>query len=847
MNFSEIKIYINNHINNPKDYPMSTVFKFIDHDLQFSCITLHDGVIGHEFEDYIRNSSLTENEKKKALDNPEHYLKSPLGSWKNFQVTKNNFPPKSKTRIGIVTGKISNLLILDVDDVITFNKYLLNNNIITLPDTLTVKTGKGGFHYYFLYPNNGMNYNCTTDKENGFDTRGEGGYVLSFGSLHPNGNYYTIENPAPISQAPEWLLEYIHTRNNMKKSNNNSFNTYPKEITNSDVNLVNNVDLSYLEEEVQNLVKNGCAVGHRSEAIGKILFHAISNGYSQEEIKEICFNKSFGISQKFIEEGSEFFKREYDSALDNIKKLGVKIKSKTAKNKNKFDPGTAVINIMNSFEYLISEDEKIYAVVNESIDNKLYLDIDSREFASYIYQEYRSVYSKTLSPLVLKSSIEELLITAKQKAQPADSICRFLQYEDKLVYYTGVKNNFIVIDDNGYKCENNLKIIIKKSKFITQVSDIKFNMSGVEYLNKFFDILDISSEFYRDTITLSLISYLFNDISTPILYFYGDGGSSKTSLLTYIKSILDPFEPLDITENTDLLAKFFDKIGIAHFDNFSGLSSRTQDKFCKAYSGGTASFIKKYTDDDILNYKFKCPLMLSAVKVPLNMKDDFYSRVTFMKFHKHRIIKTDYELKNELDKLYPYVRGEIFALASEVFKLYTKFTPTNLTRHASFETLGKAYFKVIGKTEEDYINFTKQKIANDAYVYVSSDPVILAFINIILKDNFKFFTMSEIVNEIDDVLDDDYLDLNVPAIGKRIVNLKEQFEKIGIKLFPGKKSNKLQSRPYLAVTSSYLNQHPDFDSSILNIKENINHFYDDYKKSLEVAAVDNAVDSMLNQ
>ena len=387
-------------------------------------------------------------------------------------------------------------------------------------------------------------------------------------------------------------------------------------------------------------------------------------------------------------------------------------------------------------------------------------------------------------------------------------------------------------------------MIIKKSAFVKPVSEIEFGMNGTENLNKFFDVLDIKGYYYRQTLTLSLISYLFPDISTPILYLYGDGGSSKTSILSYIKSVLDPYEPLDIRSNIEILPKLLDRMGTAHFDNFSNLSSQLQDKFCLTYSGGSSSFIKKYTDDEILNYNFKCPLMLSSVKVPHNMKNDFYSRVTFLKINKHEQIKTDHEIEQKLNELYPYVRGELFSLASKILPIYNNFSPTNLTRHASFETLGKAYFSIIGKSEEEYINFTKTKISNDASIYITSDVVLTTFIDIVLKKEFKFFTAYEIKDEIEEIIDDDYVTLDTHTVGKKITQIKDRLSEIGIKLYPGKKTN--PARPYFAVTDNYLKNHPDIDSSLLDNKEYINQLYYEYKADIENIAVDDVINEMIN-
>ena len=59
---------------------------------------------------------------------------------------------KPKGNYGVLTGKINNIIIVDID--IKDNGLEKWNELIELhdePDTYTIETGSGGFHYYFNY------------------------------------------------------------------------------------------------------------------------------------------------------------------------------------------------------------------------------------------------------------------------------------------------------------------------------------------------------------------------------------------------------------------------------------------------------------------------------------------------------------------------------------------------------------------------------------------------------------------------------------------------------------------------------------------------------------------------
>lgn len=84
--------------------------------------------------------------------------------------------------IGIATGKMSGLWVVDVD-----GDYPAE--FPQLPKTTTVKTSKGR-HYYFRYLE-GMSIGCRTKiGEHHVDIRGDGGYIVAPPSVHPDGGCY---------------------------------------------------------------------------------------------------------------------------------------------------------------------------------------------------------------------------------------------------------------------------------------------------------------------------------------------------------------------------------------------------------------------------------------------------------------------------------------------------------------------------------------------------------------------------------------------------------------------------------------------------------------------------------
>lgn len=111
--------------------------------------------------------------------------------------------------IGIVTGQPSKVFVLDFD-VRSGGKETLESLIRDFPEiagTFRVITGGGGWHLYFQNPDGGVKTNAGVMP--GMDVRGDGGGVISPGSIHTSGRHYHIEKDGPVLQCPEQLLDRV--------------------------------------------------------------------------------------------------------------------------------------------------------------------------------------------------------------------------------------------------------------------------------------------------------------------------------------------------------------------------------------------------------------------------------------------------------------------------------------------------------------------------------------------------------------------------------------------------------------------------------------------------------------
>lgn len=128
--------------------------------------------------------------------------------------------------IGIATGKVSNLLVIDVDckngiDGLVHWKKLVKQLGIS-DDTWTVKTPSGGFHFYYDTTNIDVSSITVGIKLlPGVDWRCNGGYVVALPSTI-DGKEYEIFNKKRLIPCPKALIDYLikakkHSKNKVTK------------------------------------------------------------------------------------------------------------------------------------------------------------------------------------------------------------------------------------------------------------------------------------------------------------------------------------------------------------------------------------------------------------------------------------------------------------------------------------------------------------------------------------------------------------------------------------------------------------------------------------------------------
>ena len=139
--------------------------------------------------------------------------KRPIGAWKEFQARRateeeiRTWFSVPGLNIGIVTGAISRLVVIDAD-----SEEMATRVGQLYPSPMRSKTSKGR-HFFYRHPGHPV-HNKAKIVGLALDVRGDGGYVVAPGSTHPSGIIYEEEGTwgdiedLPVFQA-SWLGEQV--------------------------------------------------------------------------------------------------------------------------------------------------------------------------------------------------------------------------------------------------------------------------------------------------------------------------------------------------------------------------------------------------------------------------------------------------------------------------------------------------------------------------------------------------------------------------------------------------------------------------------------------------------------
>ncbi len=691
--------------------------------------------------------------------------------WKEYQsriATLEEIESWNYGNVAVVTGKISDLLVLDTDSYKeNFDHELLKS--FNIPRTPVQKTASGGNHYFFKRPKN-LPYIksdvCIGHRESGIDIKADGGLAIVSPSTASFGEYNWVISPfdEPLADVPSKLLELLTSKLSGSEKRK-------KQLTEL-------IDLR--EGEGRN--------NAISSLIGKLLLTVKEDNWDTEIWPMVLsVNNTYSPPLEIKELRSIY---ESITKIHKQNKVTLEQKIDIIKN-NQSDKLVEIIKDKNEAELFYDEYSDAYLKIKENNKSRI-IRINSKLFKKWLAKEYWDIYKKTPNGDSIKTAINVLEGIACFDGGE-HKLANRLSWNDNCLWYDLINDNWetIKISEEGWNIDSNPPILFKRySHNLEQVLPSTSEKDAKLILN----YVNITDQKQKILFLVYMISCFIPDFPHPLLVIFGQRGSAKSTLSKLLRNIIDPslIEVSSLVENHKELVQALAHHSFIFFDNVSHISESISDTLCKAITG--SGFIKRelYENDEDIIYQLKRCIGINGINI-VSTKPDLLDRSIMIELE--RIPESNRKEESELIKDFkedlPKILGGIFDVLSKTLKIKRDIKLDNLPRMADFALWGSAISEALGYSKEEFIEAYKENIDKQKDTVLNDNLIAIVLNSFMSKRYWESWngTSSELLENLKNQAISMGIDTRdkywpkAPNILSRALNtLKTTFEENGVKI-----------------------------------------------------------------
>jgi len=624
--------------------------------------------------------------------------KKPLIRWEEYQ---KRLPTKEEietwwsswpdANIGIVTGEISNLVVVDIEK---------GGECEGTTPTVISRTGGGGFHYYYQHPG-GVIKNSVKALADKVDIRGDGGFVVAPPSLHKSGNNYRWEvgpDEAEVQPLPEDLL------NRIKKPNKKS---------------------EYSKKNIPNQINHE---GERNDTAAKVVGKLL-HSMDEDKWEELAWPRFQLWNQE--KNRPPLDERELRSVFDSISQRAVE--SKESKKEDEKQSHLIINYIIENCELFIYNGEP-YAVIPVK-NHKENHPISSATFKGWLCL---TAWRKILGKIPASNSITEAsacldgLIREQNNKKDLSNRTARDSHDNYWLDMTDDKWRAIKLNKEGWSIVDEPPTLFRRYAE-HQISMVEPNREGgdIKLIEKY---LNIHDKEYVILIYAVLITSILEGISVPCLAVHGPQGSSKTTIFRLLRSIVDPscLGVIDFNDAKQQIIQTLDHNKINFFDNLSGIKRSISDLLAKVITGSGFTQRKLYQNDEDYVRRMKRVIGLNGINMVATMPDLLERSVvieTALIDEKDR--KTDSDIDDSFNHDLPNIVGGLLNLAVDTLNYLSRVEKNNLPRMADYALHGEAMAISMGYEAGYFLSVYNRNIAETNRVGIEANQVadvLLTFI-----------------------------------------------------------------------------------------------------------------------
>lgn len=625
--------------------------------------------------------------------------KVPLKNWKRYQIQKPTtseieswWTENPEANIAVITGKISGIVVVDVDGVKTD---------LELPLTPISLSSPGHFHHFYKYP--GVRVKSSTSLvAPGVDIRGDGGVIILPPSVHFNKNngsdgiYQWIKQPEEMELAncPNWLLNY---------TNNKSTNLSESKIG--------------LKEIVA-----GVGEGKRNSD-ATVLVGSLLARYPETDWETICWPIVTAWNEKNQPPLS-------DTELKNIfNSISQKEKDKNELGLEKQTQADQIVEIvLDGATLLLNQFNEVYIAFSSA--PFVAYKIDSERIKKELHFLYWSKNHKTVKSESVNNAIATLEGVATENNNRQYIYNRVAKVGNTIYYDLINQNQIVKITSQGWSLETTCPVYF--TRYSHQKPQIVPESGGK--ITDLFQFLNLKNDQSKILISTYLPTCLITDIPRVALILHGDHGSAKSSCLKLLRSILDPSELSLLTPPTyaNDIVQIASHHYVIYFDNLSELSQQLSDTLCRLVTGEGFAKRKLYSDNDDIIYSFKSVIGFNGINL-VATRADLLDRSLIISLDRisDEERKSEAEIFGRFEIIKPKLLGATFDAVSTMLRTEPTLIFSKKPRMADYYCFATAAAIALGYSRQELDDAFSQNTVEQNVEAIDASPTAQAIMEFI--------------------------------------------------------------------------------------------------------------------
>lgn len=390
--------------------------------------------------------------------------------------------------------------------------------------------------------------------------------------------------------------------------------------------------------------------------------------------------------------------------------------------------------------------------------------IRSREFKRWVAMFVWQQLEQAISSETLSSILNVCDGKAMDEGEKYELHVRLAWHKDSILYDLG-DGRAVRISKEGWEILNRPPIIFRR--FAHQKTQAEPTRGGD--IKRIFEFSNCSEK-YRLLNLVWIVASFMPEIPHCIRNLWGEQGSCKSTEDRIAKELVDYSavkEGFALPQKYEELVQILDHHYFCNFDNVSDMKHHQSDTLCRAVTGAAVSKRKLYTDSEDIIYNFKRVVSINGINI-VGERGDFLERSIIIPLEKPQKYIRERTFWKRFAETKPAILGAIFDVLVQALNEYPQIEVKKNFRMSDFVAWGSAIAKVLGHTQEEFIEMYEQNMRRQNDEAIAASPLAEAITYLMTERDSWEGTPTETLRIFEEIAFQEKIDIHSKLFPKDV-------------------------------------------------------------------------------